>query len=364
MSLPERFVAALAEVSAVASSAQPVGDSAREVLEILRRVVPYAGATLCEWDSRAERHIELATIGYPPSVMDFALTRVDDREPRFRLMRYTDPAPLRWKDAPGDFLDSYACREVLMPVGYTDGMSALLHARDGRYTGALHVNTEGPRSIPESARVLTALLQPVLGGLVDERRLPALLAADLGDEVPAVLVQSRHDVEALAGHPSHPELAPGGGLVGLVSDLRDRPGQVRRFVWRGDGGQQAWVRTHRTHTGTVVSIEPFQPPTELTARELEVLTLVAHGHHNVDIAFLLTIGRRTVDTYVERLLVKLGCPSRVGLAHRALSLGLELQPPPGLAGPRPGTANGAGRAVELVRPRRPESPTRDRIVTS
>jgi DNA-binding NarL/FixJ family response regulator len=57
----------------------------------------------------------------------------------------------------------------------------------------------------------------------------------------------------------------------------------------------------------------------LTPRELEILTLLAHGLTQSDIAEQLDISSKTVATHIERILGKLGVRSRaqaVGLAYR------------------------------------------------
>lgn len=53
---------------------------------------------------------------------------------------------------------------------------------------------------------------------------------------------------------------------------------------------------------------------QLTERELEVLTLVAQGQTNTEIAQTLTIGVTTVRTHVGNLLSKLGFSNRTQLA--------------------------------------------------
>jgi predicted ATPase/DNA-binding CsgD family transcriptional regulator len=55
-------------------------------------------------------------------------------------------------------------------------------------------------------------------------------------------------------------------------------------------------------------------PGGLTRRELEIAELVAQGMSNKDIAATLVIGRRTVETHVENILVKLGFTSRTQVA--------------------------------------------------
>jgi predicted ATPase/DNA-binding CsgD family transcriptional regulator len=55
-------------------------------------------------------------------------------------------------------------------------------------------------------------------------------------------------------------------------------------------------------------------PGGLTRREQEIAELVALGMSNKDIAATLVIGRRTVETHVENILVKLGFTSRTQVA--------------------------------------------------
>ena len=62
--------------------------------------------------------------------------------------------------------------------------------------------------------------------------------------------------------------------------------------------------------------------TPLTPREREVVTLIARGLSNADIAERLTLSRATVKTYVSRLLTKLDARDRAQLVVFAYESGL------------------------------------------
>lgn len=96
-----------------------------------------------------------------------------------------------------------------------------------------------------------------------------------------------------------------------------------RCCARGDGWLDPAVVGHvlsdlrasgRSH-GAIVHL-----PINLTPRELEVLTLMAHGHSNGEISALLHISEATARTHVAHLIAKTDSRNRtevVVLAYRS-----------------------------------------------
>lgn len=63
---------------------------------------------------------------------------------------------------------------------------------------------------------------------------------------------------------------------------------------------------------------PFGPPDDLTEREVEVLGLITLGHTNAEIARLLFLSVRTVESHRANLQRKTGRTTRAELVRYAL----------------------------------------------
>ena len=114
----------------------------------------------------------------------------------------------------------------------------------------------------------------------------------------------------------------------MISDLRNALGE-EAFV-------MAWVEGQAMALDVMVDYALSQPeisrayalPADkenfgrLTAREREVAMLIAQGKSNREIARIMTVGVRTIETYVTRILNKLGFDSRVQIAIWAIEIGL------------------------------------------
>ncbi len=72
----------------------------------------------------------------------------------------------------------------------------------------------------------------------------------------------------------------------------------------------------------VPDLQVPRPDNTLTAREVDVLRLIAKGHTNSQIGQLLNISIRTVEFHRSNLITKLGVESRVGLVRYAEEHGL------------------------------------------
>jgi DNA-binding NarL/FixJ family response regulator len=72
----------------------------------------------------------------------------------------------------------------------------------------------------------------------------------------------------------------------------------------------------------LVSDVPEDPLSRLSARERQVLQLIAEGISVVDIAGKLSLSRNTVETYRHRMMEKLGLHNRTNLIKFAIQHGL------------------------------------------
>ena len=122
-----------------------------------------------------------------------------------------------------------------------------------------------------------------------------------------------------------------------------------------------WYRAELTaspsksgHVDTSILLRRVTPPYGLTPTELDVLTLLALGYTNVEIARRLGVAPRTVATHVEHVLTKLAVENRTAAASIAIQNAAMKAPLPGKAETQPRAApNALERALMVVPPAAP-----------
>jgi len=141
-----------------------------------------------------------------------------------------------------------------------------------------------------------------------------------------ILVLSIHDADALI----HEVLAAGAKAYLLKSDaVRDLVAAVQSLV---DGRPFFTAKVSHALLESYVNGNSRKRPEErprLTAREQEVVRLVADGKTNKEIAALLNISVRTVETHRSNIMEKLDIHSVTDLILFAIRHGLKDAPGPG-----------------------------------
>jgi DNA-binding NarL/FixJ family response regulator len=206
------------------------------------------------------------------------------------------------------------------------GFAALIDAQD-------HMSTVGEaangREAMELARkalpdvVLMDIRMPVVDGLAATRA----ICRDPTLERTRVLVLTTFDLDEYV----YGALRAGASGF-LVKDTRPRELlRAIEIVAAGDAVISPAV-TRRLIEEFAARPDPRSTPdilAELTAREGEILRLVARGLSNAEIAEQLVISRLTAKTHVRNILRKLGCRDRAALMALAYEAGIVT---PGAAG--------------------------------
>jgi DNA-binding CsgD family transcriptional regulator len=113
-----------------------------------------------------------------------------------------------------------------------------------------------------------------------------------------------------------------------IRDEKDRVSHVAIFAL--EVTEQRRLKTIMRHfrtslpPGVLFDLPPTMelPANILSSRELAVLELLAKGKSNKEVASILTISARTVETYRLRIKLKLGLNSVVELVHYAVRHGI------------------------------------------
>ena len=162
--------------------------------------------------------------------------------------------------------------------------------------------------------VLMDVRMPRVDGIEATRQIAAL------DEPPQVLVLTTFDLD------EYVYAALRAGASGFL--LKDAPEEQLSAAIRiaADGGALFSPGVTRRLIERFAALDPdvAAPPQleELTARELEVLRLIARGLSNAEIAAELVVSDHTVKTHVARVLAKLDLRDRTQAVIAAYESGL------------------------------------------
>jgi DNA-binding NarL/FixJ family response regulator len=191
-------------------------------------------------------------------------------------------------------------------LGAEPGIEVVGEAADGREAVALARRLE-----PDV--VLMDIRMPEVDGIEATRQI-----ARPGGGGPAVLVLTTFDLDAYVYE------ALRAGASGFL--LKDAPEEQLVIGIRvvAEGGSLFAPAVTRRLIERFAGTTPAAPPSvdELTPREAEILTLVARGLSNAEIAEHLIVSQHTVKSHVAHILGKLGLRDRVQAVVLAYEAGL------------------------------------------
>lgn len=159
--------------------------------------------------------------------------------------------------------------------------------------------------------VLMDLVMPEMDGIEATQRICAL---GLGTHVIA-LTSFQEDEKII------PAIQAGATSFLLKDVTPNDLVEAVRAAYRGEARLHPNVARHLMDQ-VAVRVPAQLPQTDLTAREMDVLRLVAQGMSNREIGLKLVISEKTVKTHISSLLGKLALEDRTQLAIYALKNGL------------------------------------------
>lgn len=217
---------------------------------------------------------------------------------------------------------SYAHGHGLGPPQARIGMMDLVRAHWGLGSRLL-ADIFGPSWSAEDRTAFTASQRAAADAEVAADLLALIYETDVRDDLPrirapALVVHREHDrAMRLRGGREVAALLPHADLVMLAGDAH--------LPWHGDG--DSVLRAVAPFLGIKAPPAPVSKADadaldELSAREREVLALVAQGLSDAQIAEHLVISPHTVHRHMANILAKLGLPTRAAAAAAAARVGL------------------------------------------
>lgn len=189
----------------------------------------------------------------------------------------------------------------------------------------LLLDTEDDFEVVADAADVDATLRAVLGYkpdvLVLDLNMPGSLTSL--EAIPGVVERSPDTATVILTMQDDPEFARralrAGALGYVLKEAADT--ELVEAVRRAAAGQTYLNPALGARLATMPE-QPAGPPGDLSAREIEVLRLIALGHTNSEISEQLFLSVRTVESHRAHVQQKLGRSTRADLVRYALDHGL------------------------------------------
>jgi DNA-binding NarL/FixJ family response regulator len=202
---------------------------------------------------------------------------------------------------------------------FRTGLTSLLSAEPG-------IEVVAQASGGRAAVRLAGELRPEV--VVMDVRMPDLSGVDATREILAVNPEMRVLVLTVASDDADVAAALHAGACGFLA--KDTPIDNLVVAIRAASSGAAWLSPRaaevvlgRLRSGNAEQQAEPSALEHLSARELDVLKLIALGMENAEIAAELNISPRTAKNHVSNILAKLGLPSRVQAAVYAVRQGVS-----------------------------------------
>jgi DNA-binding CsgD family transcriptional regulator len=274
----------------------------------MRDVLGFDCAALIAGSDSADRKRPLAALvnlGYSADTLAYITSTYGTTCPVHReIVRRR--AATRFVDVPFDFRRTRTYAEAIRPNRFREGLTLpLLSDRRDQMPGFLAMSSSHAQPLDDQSRLGLSLLAHDLSELIA----PAPAGADAPVSVEVRLTGGR--TEYRRGTAAESPLTPA-ELRFVAAAAGHGPVSVLHH-----GDDDAWWRVRATASGrgVLVRIGPVTPVRGLTARELDVVGLVARGWTNEATAGALGIASRTVRSHIESALLKLDCANRTMLAR-------------------------------------------------
>lgn len=184
----------------------------------------------------------------------------------------------------------------------------LLDAEPGMEVVAEAGDVEGAIRYVRGHRPEILILDLNMPGRASLEALPDIADASPGTQIVVLTMQSE---------PAFAREAMQAGVLGYILKEAADAELVKAVRLAADG--QTYLQPD---LGARLAAEPSAPPDDLSAREMEILRLIALGHTNAEIAEQLVISVRTVESHRAHIQQKLRVSKRSELVRYALERGM------------------------------------------
>lgn len=285
----------------------------QKAIKLLKETTNCSAVAISHFNPTTHSHRTLCSFGYSDTTLDHLNNWFVKHDKVYHYMKKVDNRPLRWKEMPFPYRETFSAKNVFIPAGYEEGVTVCLYNKKNLYTGALHISSEYPIFPCDKSMSLIYSMQNIIGSSIDFFDM-----SEIPSPIYSVIFEKLEGNQYVCNRiPNEKEISY---LVNKIDTIGVSNIPTKFFY---AFKSKCYLVQKKEFTNLVLlNIFTNELPYLLTFREIEVASLMMDGLTNVEIGERLQITRKTVAHHVSSIIQKLNSKTRTQAAIKIQREGL------------------------------------------
>src|SRR5690625_4638800 len=157
----------LATISGLLIAEEDKKEKHKEAIKVLKRATKCPSIAISRYNPFTKMHRTFWSVGYDEKTLNHLNNWFVKYDRIYNYMKLVDNRPLRWKEMPFPYLETFSAKNIFIPAVYDEGVTVCLYKYRNEYTGSLHISSSHKGFPDDESMNLIHSMQNIIGSSID-----------------------------------------------------------------------------------------------------------------------------------------------------------------------------------------------------